>query len=274
MTYKGRIGDIIEIPISRGLAYAQYTHKYGDYGGVIRILDGIFQNRPLDFEILINKQHKFVVLFPFTSAVNQHLYEVVGHEPVPQEFSQFPLFRSGFVDKNGNVKIWWLWDGKTEWRVGNLTPDQMKLPIREIPDVKALRMMIELAFLVSTNRPESSSEVLATTTITKRFKPISNEQEVIIHLDGINLAQEIYDTYDLSTLEDKIIECLEKFKVGEFEGNEFGDKETKLYLTGTDAENLFETIEPILREYPLAQNAIVDLRYGAPGAPERHIRIS
>ncbi|KKQ94781.1 MAG: hypothetical protein UT18_C0007G0037 [candidate division CPR2 bacterium GW2011_GWC2_39_10] len=58
---------------------------------------------------------------------------IVGNEPVSEEFNKLPLFRArGGIDTDGKVVSWWLWDGEKEWKIGNLTPEQRKLPIREV----------------------------------------------------------------------------------------------------------------------------------------------
>jgi hypothetical protein len=41
------------------------------------------------------------------------------------------VFRAGVVDPAvGKVVDWWLWDGEKEWRVGSISDEQRKLPIR------------------------------------------------------------------------------------------------------------------------------------------------
>jgi len=47
MPRRVKIGDIIEIPTSKGLAYAQYTHNHKQrphFGALIRVLDGLFES--------------------------------------------------------------------------------------------------------------------------------------------------------------------------------------------------------------------------------------
>lgn len=78
---------------------------------------------------------------------------------------------------------------------------------------------------------------------------------VAIHLDGVGLADEIYETYDLSTLEDQLIPTLGT--KGELDGHEFRDKECVIYLSGGDGDEIFETIKPVLMKYPLCENARV-----------------
>ena len=103
------------------------------------------------------------------------------------------------------------------------------------------------------------------------MNPFSSEQTVIVHLDGKTLPEEIYEKYDLATLEDHLIEAIEAKSLGEFDGNEFRPEETLLFMYGPDAETQFEGIKPVLLAYPLCQNARVVIRNGGPGSPEREV---
>jgi hypothetical protein len=47
---KAKLGDIIEIPTAAGITYSQYTHQHGTHGGVLRIFDRVFDQRPTDFQ--------------------------------------------------------------------------------------------------------------------------------------------------------------------------------------------------------------------------------
>jgi hypothetical protein len=99
------------------------------------------------------------------------------------------------------------------------------------------------------------------------------EQAVIVYLDGSGLPGEIYEQYDLATLEERLVETVERSASGEYDGNEFGPDGTTLYLYGPDAGRLFSAIEGTLRGYPLCQNARVVIRRGPPGSPERELII-
>lgn len=99
------------------------------------------------------------------------------------------------------------------------------------------------------------------------------DQAVLVHLDGRGLPNEVYERYDIVTIEDQLIELLEGTGLGEFDGIERGQGEATLFLYGPDAELLFAAIDPLLRAYPLCRNARVVVRRGAPGAPEREVRL-
>jgi hypothetical protein len=69
-----RIGDVVEIPTAKGLAYAQYTHYHKDpseFGELIRVLQGFYEKRPSreELEEIVKKPHRFVIFFPIKYAV-------------------------------------------------------------------------------------------------------------------------------------------------------------------------------------------------------------
>lgn len=103
--------------------------------------------------------------------------------------------------------------------------------------------------------------------------PSPAEQAVLIHLNGTDLAQDVYDNYDTSTLEDLLIDALQSSSLGEFDGNEVGPETTTLYLYGPDAEKIFTRIEPILRDYPLCEHAEIIIRKGPNGSPQRTVTL-
>ena len=108
----------------------------------------------------------------------------------------------------------------------------------------------------------------------KQTSALSEEQAVLVHLDGMNLPDETYKKYDVSTLEDQLIEVIKTNQLGEYDGNEFGPEVTTLFMYGPDAERLFAAIAPVLRAYPLCSRARVVIRRGPPGAPERDVQFS
>ena len=91
-----------------------------------------------------------------------------------------------------------------------------------------------------------------------------SEHAVLVHLrlsdDRFGTRQEMDAIHALSDrLEARILEA----KVGEFDGDEFGEGECTLYMYGPDADALFSAIEGELRTSPLSRGAWVIKRYGA-----------
>ncbi len=106
------------------------------------------------------------------------------------------------------------------------------------------------------------------------FGKKKDEQAVLVYLDGTGLPDEVYRDCDLMTIEDKLTEIIERRKLGVFDGNEVGPKETTLFMYGPDAERLFSGIEQTLRDYPLCKGARVVIRQGKPGAAQRELKLA
>jgi hypothetical protein len=127
-----KLGDILEIPTPKGLAYAQYINRHKKYGALLRVFSSLHDRRPDDVKDAVGDV-QFVCFFPLQAAVNQEIVAVAGNAPVPKDTSVFPTFRTGVVDPaTGKVTVWWFWDGEKEWRVGTLTPEQRSMPIRGV----------------------------------------------------------------------------------------------------------------------------------------------
>jgi len=128
-----KIGGIIEIQTKKGLFYAQYTHKHKQYGALLRIFDEPFQCRPTEFSVITSKPVRFSTFFPLRAALKRGIFEIVSNEPVPSELIPFPTFRGGIVNhRTKKIEVWWLWNGKKEWKIGPLTDIYRRLPIRGI----------------------------------------------------------------------------------------------------------------------------------------------
>ncbi len=98
-----------------------------------------------------------------------------------------------------------------------------------------------------------------------------NEEAVVISLDGQGLDDVVYQTHDLSTLEDLLIEQIEPDGIGELDGHETGPTQTTIYLYGPNAEEIFSRVQPILASYPLCQNSRAVVRRGGPGSSQREV---
>jgi hypothetical protein len=148
-TPKLKIGDIVEIPTTLGLAYAQYTHHNPSHGALLRVIEGFFPERPQDLEKLAAAQTKFFAFLPLQRTVHGGLATYIGWAPVPTHSSRFPLFRNSVEDRRTKLvgDNWWLWDGDREWRVGKLKPEQYRLPMQQIVNVAMLVHRLEIGWL-------------------------------------------------------------------------------------------------------------------------------
>ena len=126
-------GAVVEVPVSSGLAYAQYTHVMKPYGPLLRVFPGIFDGRPQDLSVVVDRVPLFSCFFPLGAAVRQRRVAITGHQSISELLRPFPAFRTGMINPTtGRVDVWWLWDGVSEIRVGKLEQEQRKLDIRGV----------------------------------------------------------------------------------------------------------------------------------------------
>jgi len=153
MAKRIKIGDIFEIPTKKGLAYAQYTHKEEQWGSLIRVLPGFHEKRPESFSALVTQKEQFVTFLPLQGVVSRKIFEVIGNEPVPSHAASFPVFRGpGFIDREGRVQKWYLWDGQRETPIGkDLSEGQKKLPILAVINDTLLIERIEQGWTPETD---------------------------------------------------------------------------------------------------------------------------
>lgn len=95
-----------------------------------------------------------------------------------------------------------------------------------------------------------------------------SEHAVIIKFD--------YGSTDLEPLfelEEQLEAVLEDGEHGEYDGNEIAvdGSDGFLYLYGSDAENLYNAIKPILLASTAIKNAVATLRYGPPDEGVREV---
>ena len=126
-----RSGDVFGIPTSGGEAYFQYVKKVAPMGSLIRVLPGVFADAPTELESVVTVETNFWIFFPVGTAFSRGIVRKLGRYAIPDHSKNVPVFRAGVIDPTaGKVVDWWLWDGETEWRVGSITDEQRKLPIR------------------------------------------------------------------------------------------------------------------------------------------------
>lgn len=142
-----RIGDLIEVETSKGLAYLQYTHHTDDAFNqyLLRAIEGLYASRPDDLDALAGKLHIFQTFTALGSALQGRMMRIVHNAPVPAFAARFPLFKAeGAIDRDGRVLNWWLWDGKCSIFIGDVLPKEFyRLPEQSFLSFEALVHMLE-----------------------------------------------------------------------------------------------------------------------------------
>jgi len=91
----------------------------------------ILSGWPPEFGIACRARNEFLDFLSHHRRVEARGHTVSGTLQIPDHAQKTPLFRAGVVDPAiGKVKTWWLWDGEKEWKVGSISEEQRKLPIR------------------------------------------------------------------------------------------------------------------------------------------------
>src|ERR1700754_4897300 len=94
MAQKIKLGDVLQVLTSEGVAYALVTHKHSQFGFLIRVYSGFYAQKPRDFALVVAGEPQFSAFFVVQSAVNEGLLSVVANVPVAQSLQEFPTFRS------------------------------------------------------------------------------------------------------------------------------------------------------------------------------------
>lgn len=143
-----KAGDVFKIKTSRGDAYFQYVKKVSPMGALIRVLPGTFNDDAPDIDELIQAETNFWVFFPVVAAEKCGVIEKISNYSVPVHSIKTPVFRTGIVNpETKKVDVWWFWDGEKEWRVGAITREQRRMPIRGTWNDSLLRERIEKNWL-------------------------------------------------------------------------------------------------------------------------------
>lgn len=161
MAKRVKPGDVVEIPTSKGLAYAQVILKDNQWGALLRIVPELHKERPSDFSLLLQQAETFKVFFPLGAAVHRGIFEIVANGAIPDSSKGMPVFRSaGHIDRTGRVHFWWIEDGKNYHKVGKLSQQQKKLPLLEVINDTLLIERIEQGWTPETDRRSQDGEEL------------------------------------------------------------------------------------------------------------------
>jgi hypothetical protein len=309
-----RLGDLIEIPVANGFAYAQYVYEHQDppcWGALIRVFTDICSVRPDDFASLVSGPERFVTFYPLRSAVSQKLVQIVGHFEVPERYNKLPLFKSpgGRDWSTGAVKIWWLWQGGDDWREEPLAVEHYDLPDKALVGHTPLIEYIETGWHprddVFDGRPDlkkayeewkqaggvsSPSAAQVASVAPANVRPRNESNGLIESADDSSDGEEDeqavlvefrYSGEDLEPLyevEDKLTEALEESGKGVCDGHEIATDLSggTLYLYGPSADELYAAARPILAASKCLKQPHATLRYGPPGedTPQKRIKVT
>jgi hypothetical protein len=141
---KIKLGDIFEINTPKGKAYLHYIYKDDTIGELIRVLPGLFPDRPLSFEDIVCCEERFLIFFPLSIACKRKIVEYVGFYPA-DNFKKPEFMRSKHIIK-GDFLVWHSLFTLT-WKrqlVIKLTSNQKKLsPWRIWNDTLLIENLIE-----------------------------------------------------------------------------------------------------------------------------------
>jgi hypothetical protein len=139
---KATIGDIVEISTPAGLGYVQYTHDAGTNGELVRVLPGLYTNRPSDFAALARQKELYFVFYIMNYALRAGQATVVSNQPVPEWAKAHPMMRhAAAFDDFSRVIRWRIVSAASQLTpqelirtqlLTELTPEQEKLSMREI----------------------------------------------------------------------------------------------------------------------------------------------
>jgi hypothetical protein len=122
-----KVGDIFEINTPKGKGYLHYIYKDRTKGDLVRILPGLYSERPASVDKLAGHQESFMVFFPLSASYKQKIVEQVGHYPA-DGFEKPRYMRTEHIVR-GDFLGWHIIDTETWQRqlVETLTPEQKKL---------------------------------------------------------------------------------------------------------------------------------------------------
>lgn len=120
-------GDIFEINTPAGLGYLHYIYKDSAIGELVRVLAGIYPERPSDFDKLTTSKERYMIFFPLSAAYKRKIIERVGNYPA--EGFSMPKYMRTEHNVRGEFLGWHIVNTNNWHRqlVATLTPEQKKL---------------------------------------------------------------------------------------------------------------------------------------------------
>jgi hypothetical protein len=113
----------------------------------------------------------------------------------------------------------------------------------------------------------AGSEILHDGAVLREF---GTTQCLAIFLDGVSLPDDVYANLDFA---DVVTQLGDAAGPGSYRCFWQGSEETGLFFFGSDAEEMFRRVEPVLSTLPIGENARVVIRYGKPAFQPRTVQM-
>jgi hypothetical protein len=95
------------------------------------------------------------------------------------------------------------------------------------------------------------------------------EHAIVVHFKYSNKTLDA-----LHQLETQLSQIIEQHSLGEYDGHEIAkDTNGFIYMYGSNAENLFKAVKPVLDNTDFMKGAIALLRFGGPGASDIEVEV-
>lgn len=106
-----------------------------------------------------------------------------------------------------------------------------------------------------------------------RQVPFGTAECTTLFIDGVGLPAAVYTSSDINDLAAQIEARLDGGALGAFRGSWAGETETAITIIGPSAAAIADAIMPVLRAFPLCQNARLVVRDRHPAGPLREERL-
>lgn len=119
------LGDVFEVATAKGLGYVQVTHAYEDMGHVVRIVPGLFAERPADLApvvacLAIGKGTTDVAHF-----VRSGTFTAVGNFPIPPGDQAWVFLHAWLSPGQHEIECFVAQDAHRRWRIDGAIPDEL-----------------------------------------------------------------------------------------------------------------------------------------------------
>jgi hypothetical protein len=135
-----KLGDVFEISLGKGVAYAQYVVQGAtptDFKFLIRVFEGIFEESLQEPEHVCELEERFLAFYWLPAGLKAGLFRRVGSCPVPSRF------KKTILDKDLPFSKWRIWRGKRVSVEDPLLPEHYDLSLMELVDTDSLIERIE-----------------------------------------------------------------------------------------------------------------------------------